>query len=44
MMHLLGKDIEIQSYDHGKATLITGVCRKLASHDIFNHYLFKSNG
>lgn len=44
MNDLLGKNIEIQSYDHGKATLISGVCRKLNVPDIFDQYLSKSNG
>lgn len=43
-MDLLGNDIEILSYDHGKATLIAGMCKKLNVMEIFNQYLIKSNG
>lgn len=43
-MDLLGKDIEILSYNHGKATLIAGMCKKLNVIEIFNQYLSKSNG
>lgn len=44
MNGLFGKDVEIQSYDHGKATLIAGVCKKLNVPGIFDQYLSKSNG
>lgn len=44
MNDLFGKDIEIKSYDHGKATLIAGVCKKLNVPAIFGHYLSRSNG
>lgn len=43
-MDLLGSDIEILSYNHGKATLIAGMCKKLNVTEIFNQYLSKLNG
>ena len=44
MKELFGKDIEIESYDHGKATFVAAVCKKLNVPDIINHHLSKSNG